>query len=110
LTNGISTHSTFEITTGFKSLGRVLEGYIRIVIGPYDAINIARHRNKESRVRKFFDSALDHLANLNISYLQELLIEDRRLHGELKETIEGKISGHTGSMDRARLPRPRRRE
>jgi hypothetical protein len=42
--------------------------------------------------------------------LQELLIEDRRLHGELKETIEGKISGHTGSMDRARLPRPRRRE
>lgn len=85
----------------------MFEGYIRIVIWPYDTIDVARHRDKETRVGELLDGSFNHLAHLNVSDLQELLIEDCRLHGELKETIEGEIPSHSSSMNRARLPRAR---
>ena len=78
VSNQGDTHSAFNTRAFFKPFCWVFQRNVRIMIGPYDAINSARKRNKESIVNKFFYCTLHDIAHCNIAHLQEFLLNDRR--------------------------------
>lgn len=70
---------------------------------PANAIDAAVNVDKETLGGKLFDGALHDLANLNLGNLHELLLEDRRLQGELEKTVERSVADDSSLVRAANL-------
>ena len=105
----VNTYSALDVPTWLESLLRMLQGDVSVMVGPYYAVNVARHRNKEGGVRELLHGSFDYLSDLHICYLHEFLCQNRRAERELYEAVEWEVSGDACSMEGAELPCPRRR-
>ena len=70
----------------------MLQRNVRIVIGPYDTVNISREGHKETGARQTLNCALHNLSHLNILNLHELLLKQGLFERQLQDPVKCEVS------------------
>jgi len=98
------TYATLDVRTLFESLLRMLQHDICVVIGEDDAIYVPGDGHEQGSVCQSLDGALEELPDLDIRDSEELLLQNRRTHRQLKDAIKRMVPRDPSTVRSTNFP------